>query len=192
MCIASGEGDFQMGFVRHTFFRGYDKRLTSAFISNQHPRYFLEISLNSCLIRLDQLSMACTGKIPQKICFKYNIFDTIRRVFFRGSMASNISLGLDAGSPSSSFGWSSFFFFYFSFLGEETIDVCFLLFILLIFFVSSFCFSFIPAATLYLIFTRFCDTRISHYQVWSAMTRYGYIWLVIPRYDKVMIRCMTN
>ena len=48
MCIASVEGDFQMGFVRHTFFRGYDKRLTSAFISNQHPRYFLEISLNSC------------------------------------------------------------------------------------------------------------------------------------------------
>ena len=115
MCIASVEGDFQMGFVRHTFFRGYDKRLTSAFISNQHPRYFLEISFNSCLIRLDQLSMACTGKIPQKICFKYNIFDTIRRVFFRGSMASNISLGLDAGSPSSSFGWSSFFFSIFLF-----------------------------------------------------------------------------
>ena len=32
MCFASVEGDF-MGFVRHTFFRGDDKRLTLAFIS---------------------------------------------------------------------------------------------------------------------------------------------------------------
>ena len=103
MCFVSVEGEFT-GFVRHTFFKGDDKRLSWAFISNQHHAFFLEISLNSCLIRLDQLSMAFTGKIPQKICFKYNIFDTFRRVFFRGSMASKITLGLDAGSPSSSFG----------------------------------------------------------------------------------------
>ena len=55
-----------MGFVRHMFFKGDDKRLSSAFISNQHPAFFLEISLNSCLKRLDQLSLAFTGKIPQK------------------------------------------------------------------------------------------------------------------------------
>ena len=130
MCFASVEGDFQMGFVRHI-------RSSEAMISVQlrllfqiNTRYFLEISLNSCLIRLDQLSMACTGKIPQEICFKYNIFDTIRRVFFRGSMASNISLGLDAGSPSSSFGWPSFFFLFF-FFGRG--DYCCLFFIVYFF-----------------------------------------------------------
>ena len=176
MCFASVEGDFQMGFVRHTFFRGYDKRLTSAFISNQHPRYFLEISLNSCLIRLDQLSMACTGKIPQKICFKYNIFDTIRRVFFRGSMASNISLGLDAGSPSSSFGWSSFFFLYF-FFGRG--DYCCLFFIVyffspffclfVLFFLYSCCY---PISDLHKVlwYTYFSlSGMISHDQVWLHM-----------------------
>ena len=50
MCFASVEGDFQMDFVRHTFFRGYDKRLTSAFISNQHPLFsgnIFEFMLNT-------------------------------------------------------------------------------------------------------------------------------------------------
>ena len=61
------------------------------------PCYFLEISLNSYLIRHDQLSMAFTGKIPQTICFKYNIFDTIRRVLFGDSIAyvAGVSKGLD-------------------------------------------------------------------------------------------------
>ena len=29
-----------MGFVRHMFFKGDDKRLSSAIISNQHPAFF--------------------------------------------------------------------------------------------------------------------------------------------------------
>ena len=58
-----------MGFVMHTLFKGDDKRLSSAFISNQHPAFFLEISFNSSLIRLDQLFTAFTGKIPQKTSF---------------------------------------------------------------------------------------------------------------------------
>ena len=89
MCFASAEGDFQMGFVRHTFFRGYDKRLTSAFISNQHPLFsgnIFEFMLNTPRPAF----YGVYGQNSTKICFKYNIFDTIRRVFFRGSMASNI------------------------------------------------------------------------------------------------------
>lgn len=172
MCFASAEGDFQMGFVRHTFFRGYDKRLTSAFISNQHPLF----SGNIFKFMLNTPRPAFYGVYGQnstKICFKYNIFDTIRRVFFRGSMASNIPLGLDAGSPSSSFGWSSFFFLFFVFGRGDYCCLFFIVYFFSLFFCLFFCFSFIPAAALYLIFTRFCDTRISHYQVWSATTRYG-------------------
>lgn len=129
MCFASAEGDFQMGFVRHTFFRGYDKRLTSAFISNQHPLFsgnIFEFMLNTPRPAF----YGVYGQNSTKICFKYNIFDTIRRVFFRGSMASNIPLGLDAGSPSSSFGWSSFFVLFFVF-GRG--DYCCLFFIVYFF-----------------------------------------------------------
>ena len=39
MSFVSVEGEF-MGFVRHTFFKGDDKRLSSAFISYQHPVIF--------------------------------------------------------------------------------------------------------------------------------------------------------
>ena len=49
------------------------------------------------------------------------------------------------------------------------------------------CSSFIPLLALYLIFTRFCDTRCEL----LGMIRCHQVWLVIIlRYD--MIRCMTN
>ena len=60
--FASVKGEFYA--LCYTFFKGHDKRLSSAFISNQRPAFFLEISLNSCLVRLDQLSMVFTRKIP--------------------------------------------------------------------------------------------------------------------------------
>lgn len=77
MCFASVEGEC-MGFVRHTFFKGDDKRLSSAFISNQNYSkstlcFFLEI-------RFDQLSMAFTDKIPQKYALNI-VFLTQSTVF---------------------------------------------------------------------------------------------------------------
>ena len=176
MCFASVEGDFQMGFVRHTFFRGYDKRLTSAFISNQHPLFsgnIFEFMLNTPRPAF----CGVYGQNSTKICFKYNIFDTIRRVFFRGSMASNIPLGLDAGSPSSSFGWSSFFFSIFRFWERGLLlFVFYCLFLFTIFLSLRFAFP------LFLLLPYIWSSQGFVIHVFLII-RYDQPWLGMARYD---------
>ena len=54
-----------------------------------------------------------------------------------------------------------FFFLFFGGRGGEGAGVGCSCFFFSLF--SLFCFSFIPTAALYLIFTKFCDTRISRY-----------------------------
>ena len=140
---------------------------------NLTPCFFLEISLNSCLICTARPAFyGVNGQSSTKICFKYNVFDIIHCVFFCGSVDQKITR--KAGSTSSSFGWFVFFFFLFFRLLLYRF-VCFVLFVqflsLRLFFLYSHC-----SPLLYLNFKRFWYTRISRYYVRSAMTRYGYIW----------------
>ena len=142
---------------------------------NLTPCFFLEISLNSCLICTARPAFyGVNGQRSTKICFKYNFFDIIHCVFFCGSVDQKIT-GKE-GSTSSSFGWFVFFSFFFRLLLYRF--VCFVLFFffvqflsLRLFFLYSHC-----SPLLYLNFKTSCDTRISRYYVRSATTRYGYIW----------------
>ena len=115
---------------------------------NLTPCFFLEISLNSCLICTARPAFYdVNGQSSTKICFKYNVFDSIHCVFFCGSVDQKITG--KAGSSSSSFGW--FVFFLFPFFSVAVESFC------LFFFFDNFClfvcFSFIPTAHLYYIWT---------------------------------------
>ena len=111
---------------------------------NLTPCFFLEISLNSCLICTARPAFyGVNGQSSTKICFKYNVFDIIHCVFFCGSVDQKIT-GKE-GSTSSSFAWFVFFFSFF--FG----CCCIVLFVLFCFFctifVSSFVFPLFPLLT---------------------------------------------
>lgn len=133
------------------FFKGDNKCLSSGFNFNLTPCFFLEISLNSCLIYTARPAFyGVNGQSSTKICFKYNVFDIIHCVFFCGSVDQKITR--KAGSSSSSFGWFVFFSFFFR-------CCCIVLFVFFLYnFCLFVCFFFIPTAH-----QRFCDTRISRY-----------------------------
>ena len=113
--------------VGHTFFKGDDMHLSSAFSSNQNPAHVLEKSLNShnYTDRLDLYDGY--RQSSTEISFKYNIFETFHRVFFHGSVVYKAIWR--PGNPSSichlfSFLLFSFFLFLFLFFffgggGEE-------------------------------------------------------------------------
>ena len=61
--------------------------LSSAFF--QSKLYFAY--LNSCLIRRNQLETTFTGKKSTGECLKYNIFEFVFRIFFRGSMVLEVT-----------------------------------------------------------------------------------------------------
>ena len=114
--------------VGHTFFKGDDMHLSSAFSSNQNPAHVLEKSLNShnYTDRLDLYDGY--RQSSTEISFKYNIFETFHRVFFHGSVVYKAIWR--PGSPSSICHFFSFLFF------------SFLFFLLSSFFFLSFSFSF--------------------------------------------------
>ena len=87
-----------IGSVGHTFFKGDDMRLSSAFSSNQNPAHFLEKSLNSrnYTARLD--SYGGYRQSSTEISFKYNILKR-STVFFHGSGVYKATWR--PGSPSS-------------------------------------------------------------------------------------------
>ena len=161
-----------VGSVGHTFFKGDDMHLSSAFSSNQNPAHFLEKSLNSrnYTAGLD-LYGGCRQSSPE-ISFKYNIFETFHCVFFHGSVVYKATRR--PGSPSSICRWAisfrffsfffflSFFFFFFSFLPGLLLFVWLYCLVFSSFFLY-FDFPLFPLLTGSLIFTRFCDTRISRY-----------------------------
>ena len=112
--------------VGHTFFKGDDMHLNSAFSSNQNHAHVLEKSLNShnYTDRLDLYDGY--RQSSTEISFKYNIFETFHRVFFHGSVVYKAIWR--PGNPSSICHFFSFLFFLsfsFSFLfflgggGEE-------------------------------------------------------------------------
>ena len=110
--------------VAHTFFKGDDMHLSSAFSSNQNPAHVLEKSLNShnYTDRLDLYDGY--RQSSTEISFQYNIFETFHRVFFHGSVVYKAIWR--PGNPNSIchfFSFLSFFFFFFSFFfgggGEE-------------------------------------------------------------------------
>ena len=167
--------------VGHTFFKGDDMHLSSAFSSNQNPAHFLEKSLNSrnYTARLDLYGGYRQSSI--EVSFKYNIFETFHCVFFLGSVVYKATLR--PGSPSSICRWAisflffsffcfvSFFFFFFSFFSLRggggwggqgwVVVVCSALLFGFSSFFPYFDFPLFPLLTVSLIFTRFCDTRIS-------------------------------
>ena len=59
--------------------------------------------LNLRLIRPNQLETTSTGKKSTRECLKYNIFELVFRIFFRGSMVLEITWQKAGGSPGSSF-----------------------------------------------------------------------------------------
>ena len=173
--------------VGHTFFKGDDMHLSSAFSSNQNPAHVLEKSLNShnYTDRLDLYDGY--RQSSTEISFKYNIFETFHRVFFHGSVVYKAIWR--PGNPSSichffSFLFFSFFLFLFLFLffffwgggggggrgggggwrrhGWVVVVCSALLFSFFLFF-PLFDFPLFPLLNVSLIFTRFCDTRISRY-----------------------------
>ena len=85
--------------VGHTFFKGDDMHLSSAFSSNQNPAHFLEKSLNSrnYTARLDLYGGYRQSSI--EVSLKYNIFETFHCVIFHGSVVYKATLR--PGSPSS-------------------------------------------------------------------------------------------
>ena len=168
--------------VGHTFFKGDDMHLSSAFSSNQNPAHVLEKSLNShnYTDRLDLYDGY--RQSSTEISFKYNIFETFHRVFFHGSVVYKAIWR--PGNPSSichffSFLFFSFFLFLFLFFffwggggrgggggwrrhGWVVVVCSALLFSFFLFF-PLFDFPLFPLLNVSLIFTRFCDTRISRY-----------------------------
>ena len=173
--------------VGHTFFKGDDMHLSSAFSSNQNPAHVLEKSLNShnYTDRLDLYDGY--RQSSTEISFKYNIFETFHRVFFHGSVVYKAIWR--PGNPSSichffSFLFFSFFLFLFLFFffgggggrgggggwrrhGWVVVVCSALLFSFFLFFplfdFPLFDFPLFPLLNVSLIFTRFCDTRISRY-----------------------------
>ena len=101
--------------VGHTFFKGDDMHLSSAFSSNQNPAHVLEKSLNShnYTDRLDLYDGY--RQSSTEISFKYNIFETFHRVFFHGSVVYKAIWR--PGNPSSICHFFSFLFFSFFFGG---------------------------------------------------------------------------
>ena len=97
--------------VGHTFFKGDDMHLSSAFSSNQNPAHVLEKSLNShnYTDRLDLYDGY--RQSSTEISFKYNIFETFHRVFFHGSVVYKAIWR--PGNPSSICHFFSFLFFSF-------------------------------------------------------------------------------
>ena len=96
---------------------------------NLTPCFFLEISLNSCLICTARPAFyGVNGQSSTKICFKYNVFDIIHCVFFCGSVDQKITR--KAGSTSSSFGW--FVFFFFPFFSVAVVSFCLFCFVLFV------------------------------------------------------------
>ena len=67
--------------------KGDDICLSSAFF--QSKLYFAY--LNSRLIRPNQLETTFTGKKSTEECLKYNIFEFVFRIFFRGSMVLEVT-----------------------------------------------------------------------------------------------------
>ena len=109
---------------------------------NLTPCFFLEISLNSCLMYTARPAFyRVNGQSSRKICFKY-VFDIIHCVFFCGSVDQKITR--KAGSSSSSFG--CFFLFFFFFLFFRLLLNRFVFFFCIIF-VSSFVFPLFPLLT---------------------------------------------
>ena len=101
--------------VGHTFFKGDDMHLSSAFSSNQNPAHVLEKSLNShnYTDRLDLYDGY--RQSSTEISFKDNIFETFHRVFFHGSVVYKAIWR--PGNPSSICHFFSFLFFSFFFGG---------------------------------------------------------------------------
>ena len=112
---------------------------------NLTPCFFLEISLNSCLICTARPAFYdVNGQSSTKICFKYNVFDIIHCVFFCGSVDQKIT-GKEGSTSSLQASADSFFFSFF--FG----CCCIVLFVLFCFFctifVSSFVFPLFPLLT---------------------------------------------
>ena len=159
--------------VGHTFFKGDDMHLSSAFSSNQNPAHVLamEKSLNShnYTDRLDLYDGY--RQSSTEISFKYNIFETFHRVFFHGSVVYKAIWR--PGNPSSICHFFSFLFFFFLGGGERrgrgwrghgwVVVVCSALLFSFFLFFPLFDFPLFPLLNVSLIFTRFCDTRISRY-----------------------------
>ena len=146
---------------------------------NLTPCFFLEISFNSCLICTARPAFyGVNGQSSTKICFKYNVFDIVHCVFFCGSVDQKIT-GKE-GSTSSSFAWFVFFFSFF--FG----CCCIVLFVLFCFFLYNFClfvcFSFIPTAHLYYIWTsRGFVIHVFFVIMWDQP------WLGMATYDKASL-----
>ena len=161
--------------VGHTFFKGDDMHLSSAFSSNQKPAHVLEKSLNShnYTDRLDLYDGY--RQSSTEISFKDNIFETFHRVFFHGSVVYKAIWR--PGNPSSICHFFSFLFFSFFFWGGGggrgggggwrghgwVVVVCSALLFSFFLFFPLFDFPLFPLLNVSLIFTRFCDTRISRY-----------------------------
>ena len=134
---------------------------------NLTPCFFLEISLNSCLMYTARPAFyRVNGQSSRKICFKY-VFDIIHCVFLCGSVDQKITR--KAGSSSSGFGWFVFFFPFFSVAVES-----FCLFFFCIIFVSSFVFPLFPLLTF--IISELQEVLWYTYFSLLGEISYGYIW----------------
>ena len=79
--------------------KGDDICLSSAFFQSKLCFAYL----NSRLIRPNQLETTFTGKKSTGECLKYNIFEFVFRIFFRGSMVLEVTRQKAGGSPGSRF-----------------------------------------------------------------------------------------
>ena len=110
---------------------------------NLTPCFFLEISLNSCLICTARPAFyGVNGQSSTKICFKYNVFDIIHCVFFCGSVDQKITW---KEGRQFEFKLRLIRFFFFPFFSVAVESFC--LFFFCIIFVSSFVFPLFPLLT---------------------------------------------
>ena len=95
-CVFAGK--FYL-LYRAYILKGDDICLSSAFFQSKLCFAYL----NSRLIRPNQLETTFTGKKSTGECLKYNIFEFVFRIFFRGSMVLEVTWQKAGGSPGSSF-----------------------------------------------------------------------------------------
>ena len=84
---------------RSYIFKGDDICLSSGFFQSKLCFAYLNLRL----IRPNQLETTFTGKKSTGECLKYNIFEFVFRIFFRGSMVLEVTRQKAGGSPGSRF-----------------------------------------------------------------------------------------
>ena len=143
------------------FYRLYRAYILKGVISAFFQSNLCFAYLNSRLIRPNQLETTFTGKKSTGECLKYNIFEFVFRIFFRGSMVLEVTWQKAGGQSGFKLQLSLVFFlllFFFSFF-YLFVSYVFLLFFL--FLNPLVCFPFIPTAGALSDLHEVCDKHIS-------------------------------